>query len=192
MTFESFSIEMVPLAVVAVVGVIAAIIDIRIFKVHNFLTVPLAVSGLLFHLYQAGASGIAHSLGGLLIGFLSLIIFYALGGIGAGDVKLMSGVGAWLGAWLTLNVLIVAGIASGVYSVFLIAKTGGFRHILANLSILVYRMRAMAMHFGNDERVEEVVADVHGNRRQRLVPFAAMVFMGIVAVICGANALLIP
>lgn len=192
MTFASFNVEMVPLAVVAVVGIIAAIIDIRVFKVHNYVTVPLAVSGLLFHLVNTGAGGLAYSLGGLLIGFFSLIVFYALGGIGAGDVKLMAGIGAWLGAWLTLNVLMIAGIASGVYSAFLIAKTGGYRHILANLNILVYRIRVMALHLGHDERVEEVVADVDGNRRQRLVPFAAMVFMGILAVICGANALLIP
>ena len=191
MNFATVGAPMVPISIVAVVALIAAIIDVREFKVHNRLTIPLVISGLLFHGIQAGFSGFAFSLAGLLVGFASLIVFYVMGGIGAGDVKLMSGVGAWLGAWLTIDVVIIAGLASGIYSLVLILSSGGLRHVITNLSILVYRVRTMAIHFGADERVEKVVASMR-DRHRRLVPFAAMVLMGIVAVLCGADSLLHP
>jgi prepilin peptidase CpaA len=191
MTFATSSADIVPITVVAAVGLVAAIIDVRMYKVHNLLTIPLAVSGLLFHAITGGVAGLGFSLVGLLIGFASLIVFYALGGVGAGDVKLMTGVGAWLGGWLTINVIVMAGIAAGLYSLVLILSCGGVRHVITNLFILVYRVRAMAVHFGQDERVEMVVANAT-DRHRRLVPFAAMVLMGIMGVIFGANSVLFP
>ena len=191
MTLAVPSTEAIPTAVVAAVGLIAAIVDVRVFKVHNLLTIPLAISGIVFHSMHAGVAGLGFSLSGMLIGFASLIVFYALGGVGAGDVKLMAGVGAWLGGWVTVNVVILAGLAAGLYSLILILSCGGMQHVVTNFSILVFRLRMMAIHFGQDERVETVVAST-GNRHRRLVPFAAMVLIGIVGVIFGASALIFP
>lgn len=191
MNSASLVTEIVPIFVVATVGTVAALVDIRMFKVHNLLTIPLAATGLLYHVIQGGSAGLAYSALGLTVGFASLIVFYALGGVGAGDVKLMTGVGAWLGGWLTFNVIVIAGMAAGVYSLVIILSCGGLRHVITNLSILVYRIRAMAIHFGQDERVETIVAQQQG-RHRRLIPFAAMVLMGIVGVMFGANTLLLP
>ena len=182
---------MVPVSIVAIVALVAAVIDICVFKVHNRLTLPLVLTGLVFHSIEGGVTGFAFSLAGMLVGFASLIVFYAMGGIGAGDVKLMAGVGAWLGVWLTIDVVLLAGLASGLYALVLILSSGGIRQVMTNLSILAFRVRAMAVHFGVDERVEQVVADVQ-HRHRRLVPFAAMVLTGVVAVICGADAVLHP
>lgn len=191
MITASLVAEFMPILVVATVGFVAAIIDVRMFKVHNLLTVPLAISGVAYHAFSDGGAGLGYSLAGLSLGFASLIVFYALGGIGAGDVKLMAGVGAWLGGWLTLNVIVISGVAAGVYSLVLILTYGGVRQVVTNLNVLIYRVRAMAIHFGSDERVEEVVATAP-NRHRRLVPFAAMVLTGIVGVMLGAGSLLQP
>lgn len=191
MVSTTLDARITPMLIVAAVALIAAVIDVRSFKVHNVLTVPLVLSGLLFHAVQDGAGGFAFSFLGLLVGFSTLIVFYALGGIGAGDVKLMAGVGAWLGIWLTLDVVIIAGLATGIYSLIVILSSGGWRSVWTNFSILLYRIRTFAIHFGASERVEKVVADV-SNRHRRLVPFAAMVLMGVVAVLFGADALLHP
>lgn len=191
MISSTLGTQLVPISIVAVVALIAAVIDVRVFKVHNQLTLPLVLSGLLFHAIEGGVSGFAFSVAGLLVGFASLIVFYAMGGIGAGDVKLMAGVGAWLGFRLTVDVVIIAGLASGVYSLVLILSSGGFRHVMTNLSILVFRVRTLALHFGVEERVEKVVANVR-DRHRRLVPFAAMVLTGIVAILCGADSVLHP
>ena len=191
MISATLSAQLLPISIVAAVALIAAVIDVRSFKVHNRLTIPFALSGLLFHTLQDGGPGLLFSLTGMLAGFASLVIFYAMGGVGAGDVKLLAGVGAWLGVWLTLNVILMAGIAAGIYSLVLILFSGGLSQLWTNFSILVFRVRTLAVHFGAVERVEQVVADT-GNRHRRLVPFAAMVLMGIVAVIFGADSLLQP
>ncbi len=191
MISATFGTELIPIAIVAIVAFVAAIVDVRLFKVHNRLTVPLAISGLLFHTWQAGGSGLAFSFFGLLVGFASLIVFYAMGGLGAGDVKLMAGIGAWLGAWSTLDVVLIAGVAAGIYSLVVILFAGGFRNVMLNLSILMFRVRSMAAHFGAVERVEKVVSDAQ-NRHRRLVPFAAMILAGIVAVLFGADSVLHP
>ena len=170
--------QLVPISIVAVVAFIAAIVDVRLFRVHNRLTVPLAISGLVFHTWQAGGSGLAFSAFGLMVGFASLIVFYAMGGLGAGDVKLMAGIGAWLGAWLTLDVVLIAGVAAGLYSLVVILCSGGMKNVMVNLSVLIFRVRSMAVHFGAVERVEKVVSDAQ-NRHRRLVPFAAMILMGL-------------
>jgi hypothetical protein len=53
--------------------------------------------------------------------------------------------------------------------------------LLTNLAILVFRVRAMAIHFSGEERVEDVVRQAD-SRRRRLIPFAAMVAIGIIGV----------
>ena len=49
------------------------------------------------------------SLAGMGVGLISLLPLYAIGGMGAGDVKLMAGLGAWMGPWLTLGAFVVLG-----------------------------------------------------------------------------------
>jgi len=80
----------VPVIVVLVAAFVAAATDIWKFKVYNVLTLPLLVSGLLYHAFRAE---LADSLLGVLFGFAALIVLYIIGGMGAGDVKHGSGGG---------------------------------------------------------------------------------------------------
>ena len=57
------------------------------------------------------------SLAGTGVGLLSLLPLYAIGGMGAGDVKLMAGVGAWLGPWLTLWSFVSTALVGGLLGV---------------------------------------------------------------------------
>jgi Flp pilus assembly protein protease CpaA len=50
-----------------------------------------------WHTWTAGWRGSLDSLAGAVAGFLVFLVFYVLGGMGGGDVKLMSGFGAVLG-----------------------------------------------------------------------------------------------
>ena len=111
--------EMLPLAVVIVATCCAAVTDIRTFKIYHAVTVPLLLSGIFFRLLLGGWAGLGDSLAGAFFGFASLLVFYILGGMGAGDVKLMAGVGAWLGMPLTFHVFLAASLAAGVYALAL-------------------------------------------------------------------------
>lgn len=81
---------------IVLVGVFA-IIDLRTHRIPNALTAGAAVAGFAWNLWATGSSGALASCGGLLSGLAVLLPFYLAGGLGAGDVKAMAAVGAFLG-----------------------------------------------------------------------------------------------
>src|SRR5438270_6676001 len=98
-----------PVLVVCTGMLAAAIIDWWKFKVPNKLTFPLIFSGwalgLLhtFGLGQWGHGGVGASLAGTALGLCLLLPVYAIGGMGAGDVKMTMGFGSWIGAFFGLE-----------------------------------------------------------------------------------------
>ena len=76
---------------------ISAIIDFRAQKIPNLITLPAVIIALLYHFFTNGIDGLTFSALGLAAGIGLLIIPYMLGGMGAGDAKLMGAVGAILG-----------------------------------------------------------------------------------------------
>ena len=59
----------VPIVLVLVAALIAAVTDVWKFKVYNLLTFPLLASGLLYHAIYGGTPGLAGSIVGALAGF---------------------------------------------------------------------------------------------------------------------------
>jgi len=162
-----------PVVVVLVATLVAGIIDVRKFTIPNFLTLPLLLAGVIYHMVIGGighgwagaGSGLAGSLLGVLVGLSLLMTFHLLGGIGAGDVKLLAGVGAWLGWGPTLYVFLASSLAAGAYALFM----------------LLFMKGALAWHGTSGERVEATVKQA--NRRRRLIPFGAMIAVGVVALV---------
>lgn len=175
-TALSISMVMVVLA-----GLVAAVTDIWKYKVYNWLTLPLLASGLVFHTVMSGWTGLGFSLGGVIFGFVVLIACYILGGVGAGDVKFLAGVGAWLGLVITAQVFLVAGLAVGVWSIVAMSVRGGLGGFATHVAVMCYQMRSIASHLGTGEKVEFAVR--RKDRRGRVVPLAAMITVGIVTVL---------
>ena len=84
-----------PVWVVTITLVVAAVIDGRKLKVPNWITFPLVIGGWLFSAIFCGLSGLGFwsglgcSLLGTAVGLGLLLPAYAIGGMGAGDVKLL-------------------------------------------------------------------------------------------------------
>jgi prepilin peptidase CpaA len=162
-------------------ALIAAITDVWKFKVHNVLTLPLLGSGFIYHGLMGGTSGLVGSLLGFLFGFGVLIVLYILGGMGAGDVKFMAALGAWLGMPLTFYVFIASSLAAGIYSVALVLLYGNVSETWLNLRVVGYRLMILGRHLGsNDALVTEVNRT---DRRQRLIPFTAMIALGLLVTV---------
>jgi len=175
----------VPVVVVFVAVLAMAVTDLWRFRVHNLLTLTLLVGGLIYQGVIEGTPGLVNGLLGALFGFSALILFCVMGGIGAGDVKLLAGVGAWLGLPLTFYVFIASSLAAGVYSMILVCTSGRLRETWVNLQVAWYRLKAVGRYLGSEGDVEAAVT--RAERRQRLVPFAAMVAVGLIVALLAAS-----
>ncbi len=113
---------------VSVILVVAAVIDGRELKVPNWITFPLIISGWLASGVIYGWAGVGASLWGTAVGLGLLLPAYAIGGMGAGDVKLLAGVGAWVGATQTFWAFIVSAILGAIIAVIMVVVSRKWRH----------------------------------------------------------------
>lgn len=112
---------------VTAVLVVAAVIDGRALKVPNWLTFPFVLAGLVYGLAAHGWPGLGTALLGTAVGMALLLPLYAIGGMGAGDVKLFMGVGAWMGPEVTFQSFLVLAIVGAVMAVVMVLWSGEWR-----------------------------------------------------------------
>jgi prepilin peptidase CpaA len=115
---------------VSVILVEAAVIDGRTLRVPNWLTFHFLIAGLIFAFLRGGSALLLTSLAGAGIGLLTLLPLYSIGGMGAGDVKLMAGLGAWLGPWLVLWAFVATALTGAVMAVAMVVYSGALYHHL--------------------------------------------------------------
>jgi prepilin peptidase CpaA len=121
------------IALVIVLVVSAAIIDVRSQRIPNYLTMPGCGIGLMYHVLASGKDGLIFSLAGLILGICVLLFFYFLGGTGAGDVKLMGAIGALLGWEGVLKAFLFSALVGGLYSIAAMARAGVLRKFFKNI-----------------------------------------------------------
>jgi prepilin peptidase CpaA len=118
-----------PIWLVSAALVVAAVIDGYKLKVPNWLTFPLILSGWCYSGVAHGWEGLGWSLAGTGVGLGLLLPAYAIGGMGAGDVKLLAGVGAWVWAGVTFQAFCVSVLVGAVLAIGMVAWTRSFaRH----------------------------------------------------------------
>jgi prepilin peptidase CpaA len=109
---------LIPLLITAVIW------DIRKARIPNWLTFPSIILAIGYWTASNGMEGFLFSVGGVTTGLAALIFFYALGGMGAGDVKLMGAVGGLLGPKWVFVAFLLTGFAGGLYAIGLLAFKG--------------------------------------------------------------------
>lgn len=100
----------------------AFVTDLRSMKIPNVLTVSSMVLGLLYHGTRGGWEGLAFSLQGLGAGFFIVLLMYWIGAVGAGDVKLFGGIGAWTGVWFTLQSVMYSVLFAGAIALVILLR----------------------------------------------------------------------
>ncbi len=97
----------------------AAYTDLKTYRLPNILTIPILLMGIIYGIYnghwQASLLGVTAALIAGLPGAL-------LNQLGMGDVKLMAGVGAWLGPFNFMVVLFISCIMGVLWSVCRVVK----------------------------------------------------------------------
>ena len=169
---------------VTVVLIVAAIIDGAILKVPNWLTFPFIACGWIHWSIQDGFSGLGFSLLGTFVGMTLLLVLRNVGGMGGGDVKLLAGVGAWLGAVVTLWAFAATAIVGGIMAIIMIWKTGNWM-----------KHYAMAMQILEEWRTVRTPSKLSKIARERkpnmyLLPYGIPMAIGSIAYFAYAGMLL--
>jgi prepilin peptidase CpaA len=193
----SWFVEHWPLVFIGAAMIVAAVIDGWKLKVPNWLTFPLVVSGWLLGLLHdagllagTGSGGIGAALAGTALGFALLAPLYAVGGMGAGDVKMQMGFGSWVGAfyglWTGLAVVFyafcAAAVIGGVLALVMILVRGQYRTNLANAREIVNDWVAA-------KSVGEVAAKAARRKpRLTLLPYGIPLCLGFIGYLIYLNA----
>jgi prepilin peptidase CpaA len=173
-----------PFWLVAVTLVVAAVIDGWQLRVPNWLTFPMILSGWVFGIATAGWGGLQDSLLGTLVGLALLLPAYAIGGMGAGDVKLLAGVGAWVGAATTFYAFCVSAVIGGVIALAMVL----LRHSWKQHQQQFLKIIGEVVTIGNPTEL----AAIAGQRKSSmlLLPYGIPIAIGTIAYFFWAGLLL--
>lgn len=116
---------------------VAVYTDWRWHRIYNWLTMPAFGLGLLLSLVMGGVPGLLSSLAGAGIAAVVFLLLYLFAKMGAGDLKLMVAIGAWLGYPLIVTVMIDVALVGGVISLLFAIRYGALRPVLRNLYYFV-------------------------------------------------------
>jgi prepilin peptidase CpaA len=122
----------------------AAVSDWTCRRIPNWITFSLALTGLAHGLAGTAAVDFRAAVLGLLVGFCLTFVYFALGAMCAGDVKLLAGVGAWLGPWGALQVFLAEAVIGAVLALVQAIAQGRLRVVLRNTVVLAGSMAAGA------------------------------------------------
>jgi len=107
--------------ILLLVVLISLITDIKSRKILNIVTYPAMLIGLAANMYILGPlPGAVFSIKGLILGILIFWIPFAMGGLGAGDLKLLGVIGSFKGLTFTLWTGLYTALAGGVISLLII------------------------------------------------------------------------
>jgi prepilin peptidase CpaA len=164
--------------------------DLRARRIPNQLVLWGALAGLALQavlpsgagLYSTpfGALGLGAGLAGLACGLVLLLPMYALGTLGAGDVKLLAMIGVFLGPRQVLGAALLAMLAGGVLGLGVALYRGELRRVLDNVGAMLVQtlLRGVA-----GERL--AVDGAPGNTGQ--LPYALAIAAGTILQLLLAN-----
>jgi prepilin peptidase CpaA len=121
-------------AVAIAVVIVASVWDVATSRIPNVLTFTAIGLALAFHLMVGG--GAPYAALGLLVGLAVFFPMFALGAMGAGDVKLMAALGAWIGWKAILFVALYGSLAGGALGLVIGMRRRYLRKALSNLKML--------------------------------------------------------
>ncbi|HEV7279160.1 MAG TPA: A24 family peptidase [Pirellulaceae bacterium] len=163
---------------VSVVLIVAAVIDGIQLKVPNWLTFPMIVAGWAFSAASFAFAGEAWYVGlgwsvlGTFVGLALLLPAYAIGGMGAGDVKLLAGIGAWTLSTHTFYAFCATVVVGAVMAVAMVLYRGAFKKHAAQFQLILNEIFTI--------RDAETLSEIAAERKPRmmLLPYGIPMCIG--------------
>ena len=135
-------------AAVIAIGAAACVTDFRSRRIPNVLTFGASAAAVVFWAATAGLSGAGWSVAGWAVGCAVFMPWFLLGGMGAGDVKLLAALGAWAGPSAAVWMALYAGIAGGVFAIVVSLTRGYLGEMFRNLwgLLMFWRIAGVQPH----------------------------------------------
>ena len=164
-----------PVWLVTVTLIVAAVVDGFELKVPNWITFPLIVSGCVYSTWIAGWEGLGWSVLGTIIGLALLLPAYAIGGMGAGDVKLLAGVGAWMHGVHVFYAFCLSAVAGAVIAVLMVVVRRSWDKHYAQFWMILGEISSVR----NPEKLYEIAAERKPS--MLLLPYGIPIAIGTIA-----------
>jgi prepilin peptidase CpaA len=158
---------------ILIVILICLITDLRERKIYNKVVFPAAAAGIILNTAHQGLPGLRTSITGLLAGVLIFIVPFALGGLGAGDVKLLGAVGALKGPLFALYTALATALIGGVIAILVLL---GQRRLLSTLKRLGVALGVLVGGGGKG-----ALLFIDRTPYSSLIPYGLAIFLGTIA-----------
>ena len=153
----------------------AAIWDLRVRRIPNWLVLAGIVAGVVWHVMESGWSGLGTAAEGLGLGFFLYFPLFLLRARGAGDVKLLAAVGSITGPANCFWIFFFTAILGGVIGLVLIAARGRVHRTFANIAVIARDLTHLRAPFESSPELD--VKTTHGMR----LPHGAILVAGVAA-----------
>lgn len=170
MTFSP--LELTYPAAASVCAVVGSITDVKSRRIPNLITFPAFALGLLMHLVLSGWKSSLVALAAGLICGLVFLVFYIAGGMGAGDVKLITAVGCIAGMSHIYSIMVLTALSGGVMAICLALFRGRFKQTFLNVI-------ALASHHAHQGLQAHPDLNVSNDKTLRL-PYALAIASGCI------------
>lgn len=178
-------------AVLIFAGLIATFTDLRTMRIPNWLTLPLLASGLAYGAVRGGWTGLGDAAIGVAIAGVIFVAAYAIAGGGAGDAKLMMALGAWLGAYPSVVLVLGVTICGLVWAIIVTIYRDGFTAVPVMLmhglfwtrvkGMMIFRGVISGTAFRKKSVRDEGIDEPERARPQGWFPYAPAILTGTVA-----------
>lgn len=149
---------------------IGALYDVKSRRVPNLLTLPAIAFGLILHFILGGWWQLTNAAAAGMICGIIFLIFYLAGGMGAGDVKLITAVGCIAGLSSVGYLLVLTSFAGGIMAIALALYRRQLKQTVLNIG-------ALAGHHGTMGLTPHPEFNV-GNVRTLRLPYALAIAAG--------------
>jgi prepilin peptidase CpaA len=123
-------------ATAAACSLVGSVFDVKSRRIPNFITFPFILLGLTMHLALGGWRQLLLSLAAGLICGSTFLVFYIAGGMGAGDVKLMTAAGCIAGMPHVAYLLILTALSGGAMAILLALSRGRLQQTISNVGVI--------------------------------------------------------
>lgn len=166
---------------------LSAAFDAKERRIPNKITFMGIIVGLLFNLISGGWMGLLNSFLGLLAGIAIFFIPFAVGGMGAGDVKLMGAIGALMGWRFSVETAIYSALVGGMMVLVYLVYTRKMREILSGMLLaLVQFLNRIIQRRGYNEALMRAEQNFYRNGREYkkiYIPYGVAIAGGAVLVL---------